>query len=497
MTNPTTNIDVGSRIGRLTLTERIGHGGFSIVYRAYDEALDADVAVKVLADNHSLDPEIRTRFLAEGRVLRKVAHPSLIQVYDVGETDTHRPYLVLQLASGGSLADRMRVRREAAQPTTAADLIAITNGLESAIGAIHDVGIVHRDVSPGNIFIMRTGPSNRAAPDGGDRADTAAENHGPLLRPGERLVLGDLGLAKDLGATSGITVGGGTPQFAAPEQQQPAGTVTPSADVYGASMLLRWAATDSPLSAEVERLTASGVNVDPDQRPATIATWADQIRSGLSQADQRSEPVPDAVGRPAAASQVEPHHFSTASLTVAAFVAAICLSGPAFWSYYRTKSALTTRDSENTVAVAVDNSTIAAGWDNQSWSYQSPFDETGTIEFATYGALSLVADDPINVSDTARLVGEIQPADASIAIRLNGETFRPCPLFGSTGLTSTDGNQLRFEIPLTVLGREVEVVNRLSLINTKDDRLSLQVSKLAVEEPSEEESSTSTVACGP
>ena len=98
-----------SRIGRYAVRRRIGSGGFATVWLAYDEQLDSPVAVKVLAENWTEDLHVRQRFLEEGRFLRKVESPHVVTVYDAGELDDGRPYLVMSYADQGTLADRLEV----------------------------------------------------------------------------------------------------------------------------------------------------------------------------------------------------------------------------------------------------------------------------------------------------------------------------------------------------------------------------------------------------
>ena len=92
------------------MRRRIGSGGFATVWLAYDEQLDSPVAIKVLADNWTEDPHVRQRFLEEGRFLRKVESPHVVPVYDAGELDDGRPYLVMAYADQGTLADRLERR---------------------------------------------------------------------------------------------------------------------------------------------------------------------------------------------------------------------------------------------------------------------------------------------------------------------------------------------------------------------------------------------------
>lgn len=110
-------VDLPERIGRYRVDGVVGSGGFATVYRAYDERFDATVAVKVLAENHCLDPDVRERFLKEGRVLRRVGSPHLVTAHDLGENDRGQPYLVLDFADRGTLAERVRACRADADPT--------------------------------------------------------------------------------------------------------------------------------------------------------------------------------------------------------------------------------------------------------------------------------------------------------------------------------------------------------------------------------------------
>jgi eukaryotic-like serine/threonine-protein kinase len=181
-------MDQPPRIGRYSLVRRVGAGGFATVWLAYDEQLDADVAVKILSDNWIDEDDVRQRFLAEGRFLRRVDSPHVVGVHDVGETDDGRPYLVLTYADGGSLADRIK-----AGPLEIANVVEIVLQVGNGLRQLHARGVLHRDVKPANV-LFRSDP------------------------PSERAMLGDLGLGKSLEAVSQLTMPGGTPAYVAPEQ---------------------------------------------------------------------------------------------------------------------------------------------------------------------------------------------------------------------------------------------------------------------------------------
>ncbi|NEA35549.1 serine/threonine-protein kinase [Streptomyces sp. SID13031] len=181
-------MDQPQRIGRYSLVRRVGAGGFATVWLARDEELDADVAVKILSDNWIDEDDVRRRFLAEGRFLRRVDSPHVVGVHDVGETEDGRPYLVLTYADGGSLADRIK-----AGPLEIADVVDIVTQVGAGLKQLHARGVLHRDVKPANV-LFRTDES------------------------GQRAMLGDLGLGKSLETVSQLTMPGGTPAYVAPEQ---------------------------------------------------------------------------------------------------------------------------------------------------------------------------------------------------------------------------------------------------------------------------------------
>ena len=181
------------RLGRYAVRRRIGAGGFATVWLAYDEQLDAPVAIKVLADNWTEDHHVRTRFVEEGRFLRRVESPHVVTVYDAGELDDGRPYLVMTYADQGTLADRLQVGG-----LSVAQTVEVVRQVASGLQALHDRGVLHRDIKPANV-LFRTieGPS-----------DTREL----------RAMVGDLGLGKALDMSSRLTMIAGTPSYVAPEQ---------------------------------------------------------------------------------------------------------------------------------------------------------------------------------------------------------------------------------------------------------------------------------------
>jgi WD40 repeat protein/serine/threonine protein kinase len=275
------------RIGRYDYRGTIGVGGFAVVLRCYDEALDSHVAVKVLADTWAIDPEIRGRFVQEAKLLRRIHNEHVVTVHDSGELNDGRPYFVMDYADRGTLEDRLGFTppgRPIDAKTTRRVVLAVTDGL----AALHRAGIVHRDIKPGNLLLQSVDGS--PAP-----VSPATEVRTSLIEPAERILIGDLGLAKDLVATpSGATIIGGTHGFQPPEQCEPNAAISPAADVYAATGVvwrlvhgsrppdhrdLARALTD--VVAPWRELFEQGFAPDPEARFASIETWRDALLSAL------------------------------------------------------------------------------------------------------------------------------------------------------------------------------------------------------------------------
>ncbi|MFF5298912.1 serine/threonine-protein kinase [Streptomyces sp. NPDC013161] len=202
--------------GRYRLEKRLGRGGMGVVWRATDQLLGRQVAVKEIAQDDSLSEEEarqqRDRTLREARAVAQLRHPHIIVVHDVVEQD-ERPYIVMELIDGGSLAERISARG----PVDAAEAARIGVALLGALRTAHAAGVLHRDIKPANVLLQ-----------------TATDEDDP-----ERVVLTDFGIAQVAGATT-LTESGafvGSPEYTAPERMSGVRT-GPASDLWSLGALL-------------------------------------------------------------------------------------------------------------------------------------------------------------------------------------------------------------------------------------------------------------------
>jgi serine/threonine protein kinase len=235
--------------GRYRLGERLGHGGMGEVFVAHDLRLDREVALKLLRADLAEQDGMRERVVAEARLAARLTHPHVVGVLDTGEQDG-RPFVVMERLSGRTLRDELQEGPMA--PERVRDV-----GLQvlRALAAAHELGIVHRDVKPGNILDAGVGTWKVA----------------------------DFGIAKWVHADETLTGTGellGSPSYLAPEriEGQQAG---PASDLYAVGVLLYEALVghrpfegDDPFALATAIRTgdyASPTTARPDADP-TIAT---------------------------------------------------------------------------------------------------------------------------------------------------------------------------------------------------------------------------------
>jgi urea transport system substrate-binding protein len=200
------------------IVQLLGRGGMGVVYKARQEGLDRIVALKMILGAEHADPKTLARFETEAKMVARLKHPNIVQVYEIG-THQGRPFIVLEYLAGGNLATLLE--DYSLSPTEAARLV---EALARAVHHAHQQGVVHRDLKPGNILFTQVTPG----PDGR-----------PLL--GEPKVV-DFGLARQLDRDKRLTATGavlGTPCYMAPEQAS--GKIEllgPSVDIYSLGVIL-------------------------------------------------------------------------------------------------------------------------------------------------------------------------------------------------------------------------------------------------------------------
>jgi eukaryotic-like serine/threonine-protein kinase len=262
-------------LDRYRLIERLAVGGSAEVWRARDEQLERDVAVKRLHPHLVPDEASRRRLVAEARAAAGLAHPAIVEIYDVDDTG-ESPALVMELVDGESLATR--IARDGPLPPPEA--AAIAADIAEALFHAHQRGVIHRDVKPGNVLLSADGRT--------------------------RLV--DFGIAHSLAmASERLTMAGtviGSLHSMAPEQLV-AGPITPRTDLYGLGAVLHESLTGRPPYAESSPVAlaeaqragpprrdgidpalaaaiAGCLAYDPEERPLHAGAVAEALRAWIA-----------------------------------------------------------------------------------------------------------------------------------------------------------------------------------------------------------------------
>ncbi|MGI5377589.1 serine/threonine-protein kinase [Streptomyces sp. CA-251387] len=299
--------------GRYRLETRLGRGGMGVVWRATDQLLGRAVAVKELPLDETLSAAEarlqRERTLREAQAVAQLSHPNVMVVHDVVEDD-ERPYIVMELIDGDSLADRIAT----SGPVDAPEAARIGADLLNALRTAHAAGVLHRDIKPANVVI----------------------EHGT-----DRVVLTDFGIAQVPGTPTLTEAGSfvGSPEYTAPERMSGART-GPASDLWSVGALLCAALSgESPFRRDSLSGTVLAV-VSEEIRPPAQATPILPVVQGLLERDPGRRldaagaermlrefletglaPVPKRFGR------AEQRYSTRSKLATAVLVAAMAVAG--------------------------------------------------------------------------------------------------------------------------------------------------------------------------
>lgn len=268
--------EVGDHVGPYRLEARLGAGATGVVFRATNRDDGSPVALKILRSQLSADPTYVRRFLREVRAAQEVRSDHLVPVLASG-VSSGRHYFAAEYVDYGSLADRLD---EGTLPR--AECLLIVSGVAAGLDALHGVGLVHRDVKPGNI----------------------------MLGEADQVMLTDFGLARSDAYTVLTTPGRpvGTPDYMAPELFL-GEAATPASDIYGLGCVVYACLSGAPpfagrrliemaaahlqeqprplhelrrdVTAEASWVVDQALQKEPEQRPATATAFARLLRSAL------------------------------------------------------------------------------------------------------------------------------------------------------------------------------------------------------------------------
>jgi len=299
-------------IGRYEVIRELGQGGMAMVYLARDPYIKRQVAVKVLPRQFTFDPQFRARFQREAEVIAALEHPAIVPVYDFGEVE-NQPFIVMRYMPGGTLADLL-----VEGPLPIPEIAALFERIGSALDHAHRLGVIHRDIKPGNILFDAQGIS----------------------------YLSDFGIAKLAEASASLTGTGiiGTPAYMSPEQAQGEKNLDGRCDIYSLGVVLFQALTgelpykaDTPmgvamahiiepvpsllerspdLPATFESIIHKTLDKSPDNRYQTAGQLAQAIHEGEQGPVVRMVPAPPEVKMPEPVSgiSVNPGEYSASSL---------------------------------------------------------------------------------------------------------------------------------------------------------------------------------------
>ena len=246
--------------GKLRLLRPLGQGGMGVVWAARHEALDTDVAVKLIRPERvAADPALIARFELEAKATARIAHPNVVQVMDFGTVEGTVPYIVMELLDGFSLSDVLASGGRLSFATT----LLLVQQVGGALASAHERGVVHRDIKPHNVFVVQKRPDD------------------PLL-----VKVLDFGIAKMLGdsqvsGSSSLTETGtivGSPPYMSPEQLEGSRHVDLRSDLWSLGVIVYEALTGKLPFRGGSFVAVGAAVLDGKYQPAS------ELRRGLPRA---------------------------------------------------------------------------------------------------------------------------------------------------------------------------------------------------------------------